>query len=92
MEWGAELEPTLKTIEKFCAKHAALSTYLDATKLGDSPEVLRYLAGAATVGTTPAAARAFIDKVKKDPKHGYWHGSKLALAQMKYAYAIAGNN
>ena len=89
-EWGTELEPTLSKIEKFCAKHPALSAYLDTTRLGDSPEALRMLAGAATVGTSPDKARAFIASVKKDPKHGYWQGNKLALAQMKWAYAIAG--
>ena len=34
---------------------------------------------------------SFIDKVKKDPKHAYWQGNKLAVAQMKWAFAIAGD-
>src|SRR5229473_1993385 len=89
-EFGTELEPTLAKIEKLCAKHPSLATYLDTTGLGNSPEVLRMLAGAATVGTTPGDARAFIAAVKKDSKHGYWKGNKLALAQMRWAYAIAG--
>jgi len=91
-EWGSDLEPIHEKIVKFTTSHPALADYLDSTGLGSSPEVVRMLMGAATVGTTRAQARAFIDKVKKDPKHGYWHGSKLALAQMRFAFTLAGED
>jgi hypothetical protein len=58
---------------------------LDVSGVGNSPAALRLLAGAATtVGTTPAKAHAFIQEVKGDPAHPYWHdlpGKKLAVAQ-----------
>jgi hypothetical protein len=91
-EWAEALEPTLAAIERFCSQRPMLSAFLDSSGVGDSPAALRFLAGAATVGTTPAAARAFIDRVNADAKHPYWQGDRLALSQMKWAYAIVGAN
>jgi hypothetical protein len=91
-EWGAELEPIHEKIVKFTTSNPALADYLDSTGLGSSPEVVRMLMGAATVGTTRAQARAFIDKVRSNPKHPYWQGQKLAVAQMRFAFMLAGED
>jgi hypothetical protein len=91
-EWGSETEGLLDKIVKYTTANPVLADYLDSTGLGSSPEVLRYLMGAITVGTKPAQARAFLDKMLKDPKSEYWKGSKKALAQVKYAYALAGDS
>jgi hypothetical protein len=85
-EWGEHLEPTLARINEFVSQQPALVAFLDSTGLGNSPTVLRLLAGASAGLLDRAEAEAFIARVNKDPNHPYWQGDKVALALVRVAY------
>jgi hypothetical protein len=89
-EFGAETEAILGRVEAYCAKRAALSAYLDATGLGNSPAVIRLLAAVASDESivTKAGAKKFVENLGKNEK--YWNGDKLELAKAKIAFSILG--
>jgi hypothetical protein len=87
-DFGAETEAVLARVEACCAKRPALSAYLDATGLGDSPSVIRLLAAVASDESivTKEGAKRFIDGLSKNK--AYWSGSKLEVAKSRIAFML----
>jgi hypothetical protein len=89
-EFGEETEAVLGRVEAYCARRPALSAYLDATGLGNSPSVIRMLAAVASDESiiTKEGAKKFIDNLGKN--ESYWQGDKLELAKAKIAFTVLG--
>lgn len=89
-DWSDAFDTNLRAVQEFVAARPALGAWLDATGNGNSPGVLRLLAGVARNPDLldPAKAQAFLNDVNADLKHSYWRGDKTALAQVRIAYAV----
>ena len=89
-EWEGAFEENLTRISRFVNSKPALRDFLNSSGLGDSPAVLRVLNGIAHDPSilNPAKAQQLIAKVKNDPKHPYWLGSKTAVAHMRAAHIV----